>query len=149
MTEAALLKRQQREIEELRRKLQGNNSEIMEEEIAKMRNAMLAVSSRSLLTRSRLNTLAKHLEHGTEAVVICSEGSFPDSLKYNAGLEPHIAAVEVLVTALCSSDLRLGCRSSSRRSVWRLSLRSGEPRISGAGRRRRRGSTSSRRRSTR
>ncbi|GAQ89631.1 kinesin-related protein [Klebsormidium nitens] len=43
VTEAALLKRQQREIEELRRKLQGNNSEIMEGEIAKMRNAMLAI----------------------------------------------------------------------------------------------------------
>jgi centromeric protein E len=43
VTEAALLKRQQREIEELRHKLQGNNSDIMEAEIAKMRNAMLAV----------------------------------------------------------------------------------------------------------
>ncbi|KAE8728289.1 Detected protein of confused Function [Hibiscus syriacus] len=41
MTDAALLKRQQLEIEELRRKLQGSRSEVLEQEILKLRNDML------------------------------------------------------------------------------------------------------------
>ncbi|KAK8601013.1 hypothetical protein V6N13_059241 [Hibiscus sabdariffa] len=41
LTDAALLKRQQLEIEELRRKLQGSRSEVLEQEILKLRNDML------------------------------------------------------------------------------------------------------------
>ncbi|XP_039043495.1 kinesin-like protein KIN-7N [Hibiscus syriacus] len=41
MTDAALLKRQQLEIEELRRKLQGSRSEVLEQEILNLRNDML------------------------------------------------------------------------------------------------------------
>lgn len=41
MTDAALLKRQKREIEELRKKLQGSHSENLELEILKLRNEML------------------------------------------------------------------------------------------------------------
>lgn len=41
MTDAALLKRQKREIEELRKKLQGSHSEDLELEILKLRNEML------------------------------------------------------------------------------------------------------------
>ncbi|WCJ35583.1 Kinesin-like protein KIN-7N [Euphorbia peplus] len=41
LTDAALLKRQKMEIEELRRKLQGSRSETLEQEILKLRNEML------------------------------------------------------------------------------------------------------------
>ncbi|KAH9297368.1 hypothetical protein KI387_029050 [Taxus chinensis] len=41
MTDAALLKRQKREIEELRKKLQGSHSGVLEQEILKLRNDML------------------------------------------------------------------------------------------------------------
>ncbi|XP_022766439.1 kinesin-like protein KIN-7N [Durio zibethinus] len=41
LTDAALLKRQKLEIEELRRKLQGSRSEVLEQEILKLRNDML------------------------------------------------------------------------------------------------------------
>ncbi|KAL4284852.1 hypothetical protein GQ457_16G015530 [Hibiscus cannabinus] len=41
LTDAALLKRQQLEIEELRMKLQGSRSEVLEQEILKLRNDML------------------------------------------------------------------------------------------------------------
>ncbi|KAG8491951.1 hypothetical protein CXB51_015277 [Gossypium anomalum] len=41
LTDAALLKRQQLEIEDLRRKLQGSRSEVLEQEILKLRNDML------------------------------------------------------------------------------------------------------------
>ncbi|GFQ00905.1 kinesin-related protein 4 [Phtheirospermum japonicum] len=41
LTDAALLKRQQLEIEELRRKLQGNHAEVFEQQILKLRNDML------------------------------------------------------------------------------------------------------------
>ncbi|XWS14820.1 hypothetical protein CRYUN_Cryun35bG0041400 [Craigia yunnanensis] len=41
LTDAALLKRQKLEIEELRRKLQGSRSEVQEQEILKLRNDML------------------------------------------------------------------------------------------------------------
>eukprot|EP01018_Ginkgo_biloba_P039997 Gb_40845 [translate_table: standard] len=41
VTDAALLKRQKREIEELRKKLQGSHSEVLEQEILKLRNDML------------------------------------------------------------------------------------------------------------
>ncbi|GMJ15270.1 hypothetical protein like AT1G59540 [Hibiscus trionum] len=41
LTDAALLRRQQLEIEELRRKLQGSRSEVLEQEILKLRNDML------------------------------------------------------------------------------------------------------------
>ncbi|KAH1119797.1 hypothetical protein GYH30_048248 [Glycine max] len=41
LTEAALLKRQQLEIEELRKKLQGSHAEVLEQEILKLRNDLL------------------------------------------------------------------------------------------------------------
>ncbi|XVF64221.1 hypothetical protein PTKIN_Ptkin09bG0151100 [Pterospermum kingtungense] len=41
LTDAALLKRQKLEIEELRRKLQGSHAEVLEQEILKLRNDML------------------------------------------------------------------------------------------------------------
>ncbi|XVE70222.1 hypothetical protein DITRI_Ditri10aG0055500 [Diplodiscus trichospermus] len=41
LTDAALLKRQKLEIEELRRKLQGSRAEVLEQEILKLRNDML------------------------------------------------------------------------------------------------------------
>ncbi|XWS25486.1 hypothetical protein CRYUN_Cryun27aG0072000 [Craigia yunnanensis] len=41
LTDAALLKRQKLEIEELRRKLQGSRSEVLEQEILRLRNGML------------------------------------------------------------------------------------------------------------
>ncbi|XP_016456491.1 kinesin-like protein KIN-7N isoform X1 [Nicotiana tabacum] len=41
LTDAALLKRQTREIEELRMKLQGSHSEVLEQEILKLRNDLL------------------------------------------------------------------------------------------------------------
>ncbi|XP_073021338.1 kinesin-like protein KIN-7N isoform X2 [Primulina eburnea] len=41
VTDAALLKRQKLEIEELRRKLQGSHAEVLEQEILKLRNEML------------------------------------------------------------------------------------------------------------
>ncbi|PSS19699.1 Kinesin-like protein [Actinidia chinensis var. chinensis] len=41
LTDAALLKRQKLEIEELRRKLQGSQSEVLEQEVLKLRNDML------------------------------------------------------------------------------------------------------------
>ncbi|KAG9440639.1 hypothetical protein H6P81_020804 [Aristolochia fimbriata] len=41
LTDAALLKRQKLEIEELRRKLQGSHSEVLEQEILNLRNEML------------------------------------------------------------------------------------------------------------
>ncbi|XP_061374259.1 kinesin-like protein KIN-7N [Gastrolobium bilobum] len=41
LTDAALLKRQQLEIEELRKKLQGSHAEVLEQEILKLRNDML------------------------------------------------------------------------------------------------------------
>ncbi|XWS21314.1 hypothetical protein CRYUN_Cryun30bG0045100 [Craigia yunnanensis] len=41
LTEAALLKRQKLEIEELRRKLEGSRAEVLEQEILKLRNDML------------------------------------------------------------------------------------------------------------
>ncbi|XP_057849387.2 kinesin-like protein KIN-7L isoform X2 [Cryptomeria japonica] len=41
MTDAALLKRQKKEIEELRKKLQGSHSGVLEQEILKLRNDML------------------------------------------------------------------------------------------------------------
>ncbi|XVE55721.1 hypothetical protein DITRI_Ditri03aG0180900 [Diplodiscus trichospermus] len=41
LTDAALLKRQKLEIEELRKKLQGSRSEVLEQEILKLRNDML------------------------------------------------------------------------------------------------------------
>ncbi|KAI4339809.1 hypothetical protein MLD38_024709 [Melastoma candidum] len=41
LTDAALLKRQKLEIEELRRKLQGSHAEVLEQEILKLRNGML------------------------------------------------------------------------------------------------------------
>ncbi|KAK6938551.1 Kinesin motor domain [Dillenia turbinata] len=41
LTDAALLKRQRQEIEELRKKLQGSRSEVLEQEILKLRNDML------------------------------------------------------------------------------------------------------------
>ncbi|XP_068654407.1 kinesin-like protein KIN-7N [Aristolochia californica] len=41
LTDATLLKRQKLEIEELRRKLQGSHSEVLEQEILKIRNEML------------------------------------------------------------------------------------------------------------
>ncbi|CAA0806803.1 P-loop containing nucleoside triphosphate hydrolases superfamily protein [Striga hermonthica] len=41
LTDAALLKRQKLEIEELRRKLQGSHAEILEQQILKLRNDML------------------------------------------------------------------------------------------------------------
>ncbi|KAF8404845.1 hypothetical protein HHK36_009734 [Tetracentron sinense] len=41
LTDAALLKRQKLEIEELRKKLQGSHSEVLEQEILKLRNDML------------------------------------------------------------------------------------------------------------
>ncbi|XP_073304837.1 kinesin-like protein KIN-7N [Primulina huaijiensis] len=41
LTDAALLKRQNLEIEELRRKLQGSHAEVLEQEILKLRNEML------------------------------------------------------------------------------------------------------------
>ncbi|KAF9621528.1 hypothetical protein IFM89_022546, partial [Coptis chinensis] len=41
LTDAALLKRQKQEIEELREKLQGSHSEVLEQEILKLRNDML------------------------------------------------------------------------------------------------------------
>ncbi|KAA3484777.1 kinesin-like protein KIN-7N [Gossypium australe] len=41
LTDAALLKRQKLEIEELRRKLQGSHAEVLEQEIFKLRNDML------------------------------------------------------------------------------------------------------------
>ncbi|KAF2309611.1 hypothetical protein GH714_004272 [Hevea brasiliensis] len=41
LTDAALLKRQKLEIEELRRKLQGSRAEVLEQEILKLRNEML------------------------------------------------------------------------------------------------------------
>ncbi|KAH1096984.1 hypothetical protein J1N35_013905 [Gossypium stocksii] len=41
LTDAALLKRQKLEIEELRRKLQGSHAELLEQEILKLRNDML------------------------------------------------------------------------------------------------------------
>ncbi|KAK7321625.1 hypothetical protein VNO77_32451 [Canavalia gladiata] len=41
LTDAALLKRQQLEIEELRKKLQGSHAEVLEQEILKLRNDLL------------------------------------------------------------------------------------------------------------
>ncbi|KZV54523.1 kinesin-related protein 11 [Dorcoceras hygrometricum] len=41
LTDAALLKRQKLEIEELRKKLQGSHAEVLEQEILKLRNEML------------------------------------------------------------------------------------------------------------
>ncbi|CAN0905783.1 Kinesin-like protein KIN-7N [Linum grandiflorum] len=41
LTDAALLKRQKLEIEELRKKLQGSHAEVLEQEILKLRNGML------------------------------------------------------------------------------------------------------------
>ncbi|KAK4481559.1 hypothetical protein RD792_012461 [Penstemon davidsonii] len=41
LTDAALLKRQKLEIEELRRKLQGSHAEVLEQEVLKLRNDML------------------------------------------------------------------------------------------------------------
>ncbi|GMI77382.1 hypothetical protein like AT1G59540 [Hibiscus trionum] len=52
LTDAALLKRQQLEIEELRRKLQGSRSEVLEQEILKLRNDMLKYE----LEREKLET---------------------------------------------------------------------------------------------
>ncbi|KAL4181728.1 hypothetical protein AMTRI_Chr12g238850 [Amborella trichopoda] len=45
LTDAALLKRQKQEIEELRRILQGSHSEVLEQEILKLRNEMLKFES--------------------------------------------------------------------------------------------------------
>ncbi|XP_073125716.1 kinesin-like protein KIN-7N [Henckelia pumila] len=52
MTDAALLKRQKLEIEELRRKLQGSHAEVLEQEILKLRNEMLTYE----LEREKLAT---------------------------------------------------------------------------------------------
>ncbi|PPS03323.1 hypothetical protein GOBAR_AA17346 [Gossypium barbadense] len=49
LTDAALLKRQQLEIEDLRRKLQGSRSEVLEQEILKLRNDMLKDSMKESL----------------------------------------------------------------------------------------------------
>ncbi|KAL5777559.1 hypothetical protein ACOSP7_010485 [Xanthoceras sorbifolium] len=52
LTDAALLKRQKLEIEELRRKLQGSHAEVLEQEILKLRNDMLKYE----LEREKLET---------------------------------------------------------------------------------------------
>ncbi|XP_020533726.1 kinesin-like protein KIN-7N isoform X2 [Jatropha curcas] len=52
LTDAALLKRQKLEIEELRRKLQGSRAEVLEQEILKLRNEMLKYE----LEREKLET---------------------------------------------------------------------------------------------
>ncbi|KAG1341781.1 kinesin-like protein KIN-7L [Cocos nucifera] len=60
LTDAALLKRQKLEIEELRRKLQGSHSEVLEQVILKQRNDM----HKSELERERL---AMELEEGRKS----------------------------------------------------------------------------------
>ncbi|PPE01243.1 hypothetical protein GOBAR_DD01737 [Gossypium barbadense] len=50
LTDAALLKRQQLEIEDLRRKLQGSRSEVLEQEILKLRNDMLKKAQKTNAT---------------------------------------------------------------------------------------------------
>ncbi|KAL6207963.1 hypothetical protein ACLB2K_018915 [Fragaria x ananassa] len=52
LTEAALLKRQKQEIEELRKKLQGSHAEVLEQEILKLRNDLL----QNELEREKLET---------------------------------------------------------------------------------------------
>ncbi|XAR61991.1 Plus-end-directed kinesin ATPase [Bertholletia excelsa] len=64
LTDAALLKRQKQEIEELRKKLQGSRSEVLEQEILKLRNDMLKYElEREKLAMELEEERKSHKEH--------------------------------------------------------------------------------------
>ncbi|KAB5568849.1 hypothetical protein DKX38_002642 [Salix brachista] len=62
LSDAALLKRQKLEIEELRKKLKGSRAEVLEQEILKLRNDMLKVDSTSNMYELEREKLEMELE---------------------------------------------------------------------------------------
>ncbi|CAD6256805.1 unnamed protein product [Miscanthus lutarioriparius] len=100
LTDAALLKRQKLEIEELRKKLQGSHSEGLEQVVLKLRNDM----HKSELERDRLAmeleeekklrvTLEQHLTEQQKKLEAISSDHFTDSIQLDALKTPDSKSV--------------------------------------------------------
>ncbi|KAL5542545.1 hypothetical protein UlMin_010255 [Ulmus minor] len=103
LTDAALLKRQKKEIEELRAKLQGSHSEHLEKEILNLRNTLLQIE----LERERI---ALELEEERKSQAECEKR-----------LQEQAKKIENLSTmVLCSSrdENRDRFKKDKRRDTW-------------------------------